>query len=96
MADAKLAALQQLGLAQNDALHILIDHVRALALTNTALIAALGGEGRAAVREVALAGLGVGPGHERAVALIEAFTGDPAAASADHQVALSDLSGRLQ
>lgn len=96
MADNKLAALEHLGLVQNETLRLVVDHVRALALINTALIAALNGEARATVRQVALAGLGEGPGHERAAALIEAFTGDPAAALADHQVALSDLPERLQ
>ncbi len=62
MSNDRIAHLERLCLAQNDTLSVLIEHVRALALTNTALIATLTGEGRAAVRQVALAGLGEGPG----------------------------------
>lgn len=99
MADDRLDALERLALVQNDAVRLLVDHVRALALVSAALVGTLDDEGRAAVREVALASLGQGPDHDRAAALIAAFTRDPVAVLADQAALSADLSGspgRLQ
>ena len=100
MTDERLEALERLGHIQNDALHVLVDNVRALALTNAALMSILDGQDRAAVREAALAGLGQGREHERARRLIESFTREPAAAVVEHQAdisaALADMPSRLQ
>lgn len=100
MTDERLEALERLRHVQNDALHVLVDNRRALALTNAALMSILDGQDRAAVREAALAGLGPGPEHERARRLVESFTREPAAAVVEHQAeisaALSSMSARLQ
>lgn len=96
MTDERLEALERLALVQGDALNVLVDNVRALALTNAALMSIVDAQDRAAVREAALAGLGQGLEHDRARRLVESFTREPAAAVVEHQAEVSDaLAGML-
>ncbi|MCJ2018623.1 hypothetical protein MKK84_14450 [Methylobacterium sp. E-065] len=100
MTDDRLAALERHAQVMTEGLTLAIDHVRALTTVNAALMAALDGADRTAIRVAALADLGDGPEHKRARGLIEAITQGPAAAVADHQATLTfgllDVPPRLQ
>ena len=93
MTDDRIAALEQLGHVQNATLLLVVDHLRASALLNAALLGTLDDASRDLVRRAALAGLGDNPEHQRAATLIEEFTRDPAAVVAGITAASLD---RLQ
>ncbi|MDH3031063.1 hypothetical protein [Methylobacterium fujisawaense] len=98
-ADEKIAALEHLGLVQNDALRVLIEHVRALTVVNVALLVQLGDRiDRDAIRSAASIALGA-HGHVPgglAGTLVEALTREPAGQQDDAGATLTRLSARLQ
>lgn len=95
MPNERIADLERLALTQNDALRVLIEHVRALTVVNGALLGHLGGQlDRGAIREAALAALDAQRhvSGDLAETLVEALTRDPAE---QHDVAASTLAESL-
>lgn len=99
MADERIADLERLALAQNDALRVLIEHVRALTVVNGALLAQLSGQiDRDVIREAALGALaaqGNVPGG-LAGTLVEALTRNPGEQAEAVGATLADSLARLQ
>lgn len=99
MADERISDLERLALVQNDALRVLIEHVRALTVVNAALLSRLGGQiDRDVIREAALGALdaqGNVPGG-LAGTLVEALTRDPAEQAEAVGSTLADSLARLQ
>lgn len=99
MADDRLADLGRLALLQNDALRVLIEHVRALSVINAALLSQLSDQiDRNVIRDAALGALatqGSVPGG-LAGALVEALTLEPAEQQDVMGSTLASLSARLQ
>ncbi|XYD10155.1 hypothetical protein R1A27_06480 [Methylobacterium sp. NMS12] len=95
----RIGAVEQLAMAQNDALRVLIEHVRALTVVNVALLAQIGAQiDRDMVRSAALASLdahGHVPG-DLAGTLVEGLTREPAEQQDDAGATLTRLSARLQ
>ncbi|MGU3449624.1 hypothetical protein [Methylobacterium sp. 391_Methyba4] len=95
----KIDAVERLCLVQNDALRVLIEHVRALTVVNGALLEQLSGQiDRDVIREAALAALdahGHVPGG-LAGTLVEALTRDPTDRQDVAGSTLASLSARLQ
>jgi len=99
MSDERLADLERLALVQNDALRVLIEHVRALTVVNGALLTQLGGQidrdAICAAARVSLEAHGHVPGG-LAGNLVEALTRDPVEQQDATGSALADSLARLQ
>lgn len=91
----RISALERHAAVVSDGLVAACDHIRALSILVSTLMAAVNEPDRAEIRAVALACLGDAPADARLRPLIEAMALDPAAHPGIGTM-LADMSGRLQ